>query len=239
MTPVGDFVSLDKVYELLYMGNLLPTEVTREVDDIPKHLPDNEMAAKVAKAIALLESVKDLPRTAHNIAVVLHPSVEGNSLKKEVEEALKTLEKAQFVRETDEGYKLLTVQEKTWDLNRKGLDPKQADRNRIMKEVLKEIFSDPKLKGYRYKNLRAFKMSLFMEEEAIDTDGQVSLNLIPAEDKNDLTTRSKEARENSGAKKDEIFWVVGLTEEIHQNLTELFRSRKWSPSMNAWRPRGN
>ena len=69
-------MTLDKVYETLYLGNLLPSEVTREVDDISKHLPGNGMALKVAKAIALLESVKDLPRTAHNIAVVLHPSVQ-------------------------------------------------------------------------------------------------------------------------------------------------------------------
>ena len=38
--PVGTLVTLDKVYELLYLGNLLPTETTREVDAIPKTLPD-------------------------------------------------------------------------------------------------------------------------------------------------------------------------------------------------------
>ncbi|MFP3869817.1 MAG: BREX system P-loop protein BrxC, partial [Syntrophobacteria bacterium] len=77
--PIGSLVTLDKVYELLYLGNLLPTETTREVDDVPKHLPGDEMPLKVAKAVALLETVKDLPRTVHNIAVVLHPSVEADS----------------------------------------------------------------------------------------------------------------------------------------------------------------
>ncbi|MBW2084042.1 MAG: hypothetical protein JRI39_13470 [Deltaproteobacteria bacterium] len=83
--PIGTLVTLDKVYELLYLGNLLPTETTAEIDKIPKSLPGNEMALKVAKAIALLESVKDLPRTPHNISVVLHPSVEADSIQKEVE----------------------------------------------------------------------------------------------------------------------------------------------------------
>ena len=34
--PLGDLVTLDKVYELLYLGNLLPSEVSREIDDVAK-----------------------------------------------------------------------------------------------------------------------------------------------------------------------------------------------------------
>ena len=223
---IGTLVTLDKVYELLYLGNLLPSEVTREVDDIPKHLPGNGMALKVAKAIALLESVKDLPRTAHNIAVVLHPSVESNSIKKEVEEAIKTLEQAQIIRDSDEGYKLVTVQEKTWDTTRRGIEPKPADRNRITRELIKEVFSDPKVKNYRYKNLRQFKMSLTVQGESVDTEGQVLLNIMVAEEADDFKNLCQEARENSSAKTEEGFWAVGFSEEIHQLYLELFRSRE-------------
>ena len=62
--PVGALVTLDLVYELLNMGNLLPTEVSREVDAVVSRFPDNPVAHKVIKAIALLEPVKDLPRTS-------------------------------------------------------------------------------------------------------------------------------------------------------------------------------
>lgn len=225
-SPVGTLVTLDKVYELLYLGNLLPSETTREVDGVPKLLPANEMALKVAKAIALLESVKDLPRTAHNISVVLHPSVESESIKKEVEGALKALEQAQVIRDSEEGYKLLTVQEKKWDTTRNGLEPKPADRNRIMREVFREIFTDPKVKNYRFKNLRAFKMSLSVEGETVVTDGQVPLNILVADDSEDKASRSEEARGSSVSKQDEVFWVVGFNEEIHQLFYELFRSRE-------------
>ncbi len=224
--PVGTLVTLDKVYELLYLGNLLPTETTREVDSIPKSLPGNDMALKVAKAVSLLESVKDLPRTAHNISVVLHPSVESDSIKKDVESAIKALEKAQIIKDSDEGYKLLTVQEKKWDTTRKGLEPKPAERNRIMRELFKEIFADPKLKSYRYKNLRGFRMALSVEGEIVDADGQVPLNVLVAEDQSDVATRTKEGRESSAAKPDEAFWVMQLDEETHQLLYELFRSRE-------------
>ncbi|MDL1961435.1 MAG: BREX system P-loop protein BrxC [Deltaproteobacteria bacterium] len=224
--PIGTLVTLDKVYELLYLGNLLPTETTREVDAIPKLLPGNDMALKVAKAISLLESVKDLPRTAHNISVVLHPSVESDSIKKDVESAIKALKKAQVIKDSDEGYKLLTVQEKKWDTTRKGLEPKPAERNRIMRQLLKEIFADPKIKSYRYKNLRGFKMVLSIEGETVDADGQVPLNVLVAEDQADVATRTKEARESSTAKQDEAFWVMQLDEETHQLFYELFRSRE-------------
>ncbi|RLB13822.1 MAG: BREX system P-loop protein BrxC, partial [Deltaproteobacteria bacterium] len=224
--PIGTLVTLDKVYELLYLGNLLPTETTAEIDKIPKSLPDNEMALKVAKAIALLESAKDLPRTPHDISVVLHPSVEADSIQKEVEEAIEALEKAQFIRDSDEGYKLLTVQEKNWDTERRKLEPKPAERNRIVREVIKEIFTDPKIRTYRYKNLRPFKMSLAIDGELVEQDGDVPLNLITSWYKEEAAERSKEARENSVARPEEIFWVTQFDDEIHRLIYELFRSKE-------------
>lgn len=223
---IGALVTLDRVYELLYLGNLLPSEVTREVDEIPKHLPGNEMAHRVAKAIALLEAVKDLPRTPHNIAVVLHPTVEADFAIEEVKTALKALERAQIVRESEEGYKLLTVEEKHWDIERSGLEPKPVDRNRIKRELLGEIFADPKVKNYRHKNIRPFKVALSVDGEAVDVDGQIPLNASLAEDPTDFADRCKDARAASNERKNEIFWVVTLTEEIHRLVEELHRSRE-------------
>ncbi|MGH8591049.1 MAG: BREX system P-loop protein BrxC [Gammaproteobacteria bacterium] len=224
--PIGALVTLDRVYELLYLGNLLPSEVTREVDEIPKHLPSNAMAHKVAKAIALLEAVKDLPRTPHNIAVALHPTVEADFALEEVKAALKALEQAQIVRESEEGYKLLTVEEKHWDIERSGLAPKPVDRNRIKRELLGEIFADPKVKNYRHKNIRPFKVALSVDGEAVNADGQIAFNASLADDPTDFADRCKDARAASNDRKNEIFWVVTLTEEIHRLLEELHRSRE-------------
>ncbi|MEJ5330219.1 MAG: BREX system P-loop protein BrxC [Desulfobaccales bacterium] len=222
--PIGTLVTLDKVYELLYLGNLLPTETTREVDEVPKLLPGNDMALKVAKAIALLETVKDLPKTVHNLAVVLHPSVTSDSVKSEVENAIKALEKAQVIRDSEEGYKLLTVQEKNWDTKRRGLEPKPADRKRLLKEIVKEIFSDPKIRTYRYKNLKLFKLSLSVEGDIVDAEGQVPLQILIAEEPENLDVRINEGREASIEKTGEIYWIITIGEDIHENITELFRS---------------
>ncbi len=222
--PVGTLVTLDKVYELLDLGNLLPTETTKEVTDVAKIFPGDEIAKKVVKAIALLESVKDIPRTAHNLAVVLHPSIEAGSLKHQVEEALKKLERAQIIRDSEEGYKLLTVQEKAWDTERKSIEPKPAERNRISRDIFRDIFSNPKIKNYRFRNLRAFKISLLLEGEIIDPDGQVKLNVLVAEEQDEWNSRSGEARESSTASTNDILWVCCFNQDIRQLFIEVFRS---------------
>ncbi len=223
--PVGELVTLDQVYELLYAGTLLPTEVTREVDDVPARLPNNPLAHKVAKAIALLEVVRDLPRTPHNLAVVLHPRVDADSLLPEVEAALKDLVEAQVVRDSEDGYKLLTVQEKNWDSTRRELGPKPAHRNQIKKEILKEIFAEPSIRGYRYQNRKVFPMSLTIDGEVIETSGHIPLQILVADDAEDFNSLCDEARRISNEKRDEIQWVFIINEELHRLIEELYRSR--------------
>lgn len=223
--PIGTFVTLDRVYELLYMGNLLPTEVSREVDETVKRFPDNDVAHRVIKAIALLEPVKDLPRTAHNLAVVLHPKYDEAPLTKAVEAALKLLEDAQFVRQTEDGYKLLTNQEKNWESQRAGHDPRPADRNRLHRDLIKDLFSEPKLRAYRYKELRGFRASLKVDGETVDADGEIPLNLSitpEAEQKSALA----EARDQSASNPSELFWVATIDDDIREQVAELFRSNE-------------
>lgn len=223
--PIGTLVTLDRVYELLYLGNLLPSEISREIDEAAKNLAGDDMAIKVLKAIALLEPVKDLPRTAHNLAVVLYPSVGAPSILPVVESAIKRLESAQLIRGSEEGYKLLTVQEKSWDTKRNAHEPREADRNRIRREVLKDVFGEPKLRGYRYKDLRSFRASLSVGGDTVESDGEIPLHLLVAEIAEQRDERLKEAREESTARRDELFWIVTQTDEISRLITELYRSR--------------
>jgi len=223
--PIGSLVTLDKLYELLEVGNLLPTEVTQEIGNVATRLKDEPLALKVAKAISLLESVKDLPRTVHNLAVVLHPSVDALPLRQEVEKALKKLEEAQFIRNTEEGFKLLTVQEKTWEEERKGLDPKEKDRNRIRREIIREVFSDPKVRAHSYKNLRTFRLGITLDGDPIDQDGDIMLHISLFDD-DKFKEALNEARKESAAKSTDIYWVAPVQDEVHNAVTELFRSNE-------------
>jgi hypothetical protein len=223
--PVGQLVTLDRVFELLEVGNLLPSEVSREIATVSSRLPGKDLAVKVVKAIALLESVKDLPRTAHNLAVVLHPAVDAQPVRREIETVLQELEKAQFVRNTDEGYKLLTVQEKNWETRRNGLEPREADRHRIHREVIGEIFAEPKLRSVLFQGLRSFKMSISVDGHSVESDGDIplSITLVGPEE---LTQGMESARGDSAAAQTELFWISSVDQQIRDFVAELFRSRE-------------
>jgi len=223
--PVGALVTLDKLYELLEVGNLLPTEVSQEIANVATRLKDQPLALKMVKAISLLESVKDLPRSIHNLAVVLHTAVDAPPLRQDVEKALKELETAQFVRNTDEGYKLLTVQEKTWETERNGLDPKEKDRNRIHRDLISDIFSDPKIRAHLFKNLRTFRLGITLDGEMTGQDGDIMLHIRLVE-ADRIKDASKEARQESAANSSEFYWVAPMQDDTRAAVAELFKSNE-------------
>jgi len=223
--PVRRLVTLDLVYELLEVGNLLPSEVSKEINDVKARLKGNDLALKLVKAIALLESVKDLPRTPHNLAVVLHPDVDAQPMLKPVEAALAELERTQFIHNTEEGYKLLTMQEKQWETQRNGLSPREADRHRIHRETIGEIFSEPKLRSIVYNNLRAFRFSITVDGQSVESDGDIPLqmSLVSPEE---WATSLTETRSESASKTGELFWQVAIDDNVRDLVTEFYQSRE-------------
>ncbi len=223
---VGALVTLDKVYDLVD-GNL-SSEKRKDISDISKTFAGKPFYARVAKAICLLDVVRDLPRTPENIAAVLYDRIDGDSCLKEVQQALNDLEKAQFARQVADGYKLQTAQEKDWETTRRGMTAKPADRNRIKKNVLKEIFSDHRMSTYRYKNLRNFRVGVAVDGDKLGDEGDIQVSISVADDADAFKEEAKEAREISRGDdgKNRIFWVIMFSEEIHRNIEELYRSQE-------------
>jgi hypothetical protein len=112
--PFGALVSIDKIYELVEAN--IPAEKQKDISDIRQRFDDDEdypgMAARVAKAICLLEFVPaDLPRTSKNIAALLIQRVTEAAPIRAVEAILYRLKEAQFVRDTERGWKLYDFDE--------------------------------------------------------------------------------------------------------------------------------
>jgi hypothetical protein len=222
--PVGKLVSLDLVYELLKPN--LVSERRKDIADVEVRLAGDPLAAKVAKAIALLEFVRDLPRSAENLAAVLCDQVEGQPLVESVKASLSRLEEAQFIRETPDGWKLQTALEKDWDSERRSIAPKIAQRKELRVEILRAIFGEPKLRAYRYRDLRTFRLAVEADGRTI-TEGDIPIILTLAEDETDFESLCREAREASRpntAGENKLSWVVPMTQEVEKGLTELYRS---------------
>lgn len=229
--PVGTLVTLDKIFELVE-GNL-STEKQKDISDITQRFKDDEedrgMAIRVAKTICLLEFVRDLPRTEANIAACLIDKVGDSSPVADVKLAIDRLREAKFVRNTEEGWKLQTAQEKNWETERRSyLEPSPRERNDILREAMREIFSEPSLKTFRYRDLRNFRVGVTLDGQRVSDEGQVPLAIYTAEDAKDfpakLITITDESREPSH--KHDIYWGYALTDEIDALIADLYASRR-------------
>ena len=171
---IGALVTLDKVFELVE-GNL-SNERRTDIHEVSQRFKDDAedkgWALRVAKVICLLEFVRDLPRTEANIASFLTDEVGKPAPIKEVQAAVKRLNAAQFIRSTEEGWKLQTAQEKSWETERRGhLDPKPREQNDIRKQVLEQIFDEAEFKTYRYQTYRTFRVGISVDGARLGDEG--------------------------------------------------------------------
>ena len=228
--PIGTLVTLDKVYELVE-GNL-SSEKRSDIHEIGERFKDDPedqgWALRVAKAVCLLEFLRDLPRTEANIAAFLVDRVGLPAPLQHVQAAVKKLDEAQFLRETEDGWKLMTLPEKNWEKERENLlDPKPRERNEITRNVLREIFGEPALKTYRHKEHRNFRIGVAVEGVTLE-DGDLPLTLSIADEPDDLSRKLNEVREESRQKShdNDLYWVFALTPEIDALVAQTFASRK-------------
>src|SRR5207302_3452002 len=134
---IGSLVTLDKVFELVE-GNL-SNERRTDIHEVGQRFRDDTddkgWALRAAKVICLLEFIRDLPRTEANLAAFLVDEVGKPAPLEEVRAAVKRLHGAQFIRSTEEGWKLQTAQEKNWETERRGYpEPKPRERNDIIRQ---------------------------------------------------------------------------------------------------------
>jgi len=223
---VGLMVTFDKVYDLI--KDNLSSEKHRDIISIEERFQNNNFVIKVAKVICLLEFVRDLPRTQKNIAAVLYSHIGDESCLREVEDAVKKLERAQFIKMSEDGYKLLTVQEKNWDIKRNDLSPKPVNRNVIRRDCLKEIFGDSRATHINYKKLKTFRAYYVLDGQNIGDKGNIEVELTITDDNGEYKEECDDKQKSSryDTNKDKIFWIVSQNEEIHRLIEEFYRSNE-------------
>ena len=228
--PIGSLVTLDKVFDLVEHN--LSSERQKDISDIRERCAQSRqtqsMELRVAKALCLLEYIRDLPRTEDNVAALLVEHVGDAPPKTEVKRALEALFEAKFIRNTDEGWKLQTAQEKNWETERRSISPRPKDRHDILREALDEIFSDQKLKTYRHRDLKNFRIGISLNGNAIGDEGHIHVSLSSSEEQGEfqktLDDVRKESRQNSNT--NTLYWVFSLNPDIDQLIAELYASRQ-------------
>jgi hypothetical protein len=228
---VGAIVSLDKIYELVE-GNI-PSEKQKDILDIRQSFEKDKdhpgLAGRLAKAVCLLEFVRDLPRTAQNLAALLIGKVDEPAPVAAVETVLQKLKAAQFIRETDDGWKLQTAQEKNWEQEKRGYaSVKRSERNEILRVMVQDIFADVKAKQYNYNNLRNFSIGLTLDGQQIPPAGQITFDLQGIDASDDFAKRRSAMAIESlqDSNKNRVHWLFPVLSETEGQIEDLHASRK-------------
>ena len=221
---VGTLVTIDRIYDLL--SSSLPSERQKDMYDIEQRWKDDLWVVRVAKAICLLEYTRGLLRSEKTISALLYDTVDSPSPLPEVKRGIEALARDQFIRETEDGWKLLTAQEKNWSAERNSLTPSAKERNDIWEEALTAAFQEPALSRFTYKK-RTFALSVTWLGRAITSSkGQIPLELKVSDRPDRFEADCEAVRVQSREKKSLLFWVFAATDEIDDLVVEVYRSKQ-------------
>jgi hypothetical protein len=224
---LGRLVTLDTLYDLL--EGLVSSERRRDVDDITHHFGADAAETHVAKALALLQFVPQVPRTPENLAAVLHPRVDAAPGRDQVVEALKQLAEVGKVRESEKGWELLSHVGKSWEEERRGIEVFAKDRATLLQSAAETLFAD--VGGYRHQNLKTFNITPIVNDQRLGSkQGDLELRVRFVTDPDALAAIRDQARVQSNqdaggsAGQNAIHWVVPIPDELTQLLNDLHRS---------------
>ena len=213
-SEVGALVTLDRSFQLL--EELIPTSWRSEVDQVADQYGADSIEVQVMKVTALCVEIPALPLTGENIAALLHPHVADESRQTDINAALSRLVADDRLRETKDGYKLQSPEQKDWEQTRRGIGLTRGASVRLRRRLLRQA-----LGGLTVTRGRAFKIDVFVEGERVVT-GDLPLHIEEATDarRKDLRTESRES-----ANQQAVNWVYELASDTSDGLLELHRSR--------------
>ena len=211
---VGTLATLDRSYSLL--EEMIPTSWQAEVRQVAEQYGAGSVEAQVMKVTSLCVEVPALPLTAGNIAVLLHPHAAAESRRDEVEAALARLVADDRLRETEEGYKPQSPEQKDWERSRRGIGMTQGSSNRLRRQLLQQA-----LGGLTVRRGRVFKVDVTVEGENV-VSGDLRLLIEEANVERRALIRA-DSREK--ANENVVTWVYKLGSETEDALEELHRSR--------------
>lgn len=220
-SEVGRLVRIDQIYDLV--ASNIPSELRGKISDIERQV-EHAYAGPVAKAVCLLQFVKNIHRTAENIAACLHPAADADSCLTEVKGALEKLEKAKAVRLGDDGYRIPSPAEDDWERQRDGFQPRPADSNEILRETIQKLWSPQP--GHQFLGTKLFKAALFLNNRPVVQDGDVPFYMALCSSEAEFKAESAEMRPRSQTDTKHIFWAAQLADKVDHHLVEYFRSKQ-------------
>ncbi|MFW6053105.1 MAG: BREX system P-loop protein BrxC, partial [Desulfosalsimonas sp.] len=228
--PVGQLATTATLYDALErdIQSAFPSR-HHSVGKAMMRFPDSQIHQEVAKSVAILQILNNLPVTAHNVASLMHKAIESKSRADAVQNAINDMIADAFVPFGEQDGSLCFFSEKLNDIEqeRSQIPLRAIETRRILNEAIKETFS-PLPSTRIYSNLVVtaglksqignFNTSLAGERETIQT--QIEL----ADPADYDTTRDKLIEESRNRIANFTIFILGQKlPEIDDKLAEIYR----------------
>ena len=208
--------------------------VVEGVQRVEQRLPNDSLAQDVAKSIAVLQILENLPVTVANISALMQPAVNSPSIKEDVEKAVDTMLKDTMIPigEKNGSLRFLTQAAVTLQKQFDQIEYRQADVRAEMNGVLRSIFKPlpsariaqvrPVTAGLRVAIGGGQSVSLEGEKEPI----QIYVEFAPASSYD--ATRTERENDSRSARERSNIYLVGREEQDAGQLAQtLVRCRKF------------
>lgn len=231
--PVGWLATTVTLYDALEkdIRRAFPS-VHRSVGKALIRFPDSGIHQDVAKTVAVLQILGNLPVSIHNVSSLMHPNITSPSRRDDVEKAVNELINDPIVPFGEQDGNLCFFSEKLNDIEqeRAQIPLRSIETRRIFNEALKEAFSP--LPSTRLNGTLAvtsglksqsgsFSAGLAGERETIQT-------IIEFSDPGDFeTARTRLVDESRHRSSQYMIYLLGRTvPEIDDKVSEIYRCRE-------------
>ena len=229
--PVGNLVTLDQIYEV--QRSALDSDTQKSMLRILDHCNENglELAARAAKAVALLELIQDsVPTDASLVAACLHDRLDRGKQEDKVTEALETLRRANLLGYSEkQGYKLQSSSAEEWERERREIPVSRDDLVDHVQESLKYLLSQPARPtlqsrpfawmAYFSDSHRAADKLLLAPRDPANV--AVDFRMLNASDRDPKTWVNRSSEDSF---KNRIVWVAGDPTDLEAEAREYGRS---------------
>jgi len=231
--PIGWLATTVTLYDSLEKDiRRAEPSIHKAVGKVLIRFPDSPLYQEIAKTVAVLQILKNMPVTVHNVASLTHAGVDAASRLETVEAAVNALKADGFVPFGEKDGNLCFFSEKINDIDqeRATIPLRSMETRRIQNEALREVFSPlpaTRLLGALsvttgLKTISAGMLSsLAGEKETIQT---VVEFVLPQDYETARTRFVDESRQRSSQY---TIYLLGRTaSEINDDVAEIYRSRE-------------
>ena len=231
--PVGWLATTVTLYDALEkdVQQAFPS-IHRSVGKVIIRFPDSTVHKEVAKTVAVLQILGNLPVSVHNVASLMHPGIDAPSRKEDVDEAINELISDPIVPFGEQEGSLRFFSEKLNDIEqeRAQISLRSVETRRIFNEALREVFTP--LPATRLQGTMAVTSgirsqrgsstaSLAGERETIQT----VIEFVEPTDYD--TVRTRLVDESRPRSSQNIIYLVGrTTPEMDEKVAEIYRCQE-------------